>query len=262
MPRACAGVKGCRAGRVNPLAHGTYTVAYHVVSADSHPVAGAYTFSIGATSTTSVSASGTGSASSGPVAHAYLAGRFGAYAGLLLLVGGACSGPVRHKAAWKQGTGMGHASSSARNAVSSLWRNTWVVEGKTCRLQGSADGRAWPPGAASLPRRSHLLWAPGLRGPDMCHGGGREIARLSRAGVPSRRAARPFSAAELVRNAPGGASGRPKRVLGSVLGHQDPHHQPVAPVGVPRLGGRPQPKAPVSRRSSGTRTRPNSAPRP
>ncbi|MFF7211660.1 copper resistance CopC/CopD family protein [Streptomyces sp. NPDC008238] len=71
-------------------AHGTYTVSYHVVSADSHPVAGAYTFSVGAPSTTSVSAAGTGSADSGPVAHAYLAGRFGAYAGLLLLVGGAC----------------------------------------------------------------------------------------------------------------------------------------------------------------------------
>ncbi|MDX2710107.1 copper resistance protein CopC, partial [Streptomyces sp. PA03-6a] len=69
-------------------AHGTYTVAYHVVSADSHPVAGAYTFSIGAPSTTSVSAADTDSADSGPVAHAYLAGRFGAYAGLLLLVGG------------------------------------------------------------------------------------------------------------------------------------------------------------------------------
>lgn len=69
-------------------AHGTYTVAYHVVSADSHPVAGAYTFSIGAPSTTSVSAADTDSADSGPAAHAYLAGRFGAYAGLLLLVGG------------------------------------------------------------------------------------------------------------------------------------------------------------------------------
>ncbi|WP_406259913.1 copper resistance protein CopC [Actinacidiphila glaucinigra] len=77
-------------GLHSTLARGTYTVAYHVVSADSHPVAGAYTFSNGAPCTTSVSAVGTGSADSGPVAHAYLAGRFGAYAGLLLLVGGAC----------------------------------------------------------------------------------------------------------------------------------------------------------------------------
>jgi copper transport protein len=72
------------------LAHGTYTVAYQVVSADSHPVAGAFTFSIGAPSTTSVSAADAAAGTdSGPVGHAYLAGRFGAYAGLLLLVGGA-----------------------------------------------------------------------------------------------------------------------------------------------------------------------------
>ncbi|CAM5383874.1 Copper resistance protein CopC/CopD OS=Streptomyces tendae OX=1932 GN=F3L20_31300 PE=4 SV=1 [Streptomyces tendae] len=43
------------------LPDGTYTVAYQVVSADSHPVAGAYTFSIGAPSETTVSVSAQGS---------------------------------------------------------------------------------------------------------------------------------------------------------------------------------------------------------
>lgn len=36
------------------LGHGTYTVAWHVISADSHPVQGAFTFSIGAPSATVV----------------------------------------------------------------------------------------------------------------------------------------------------------------------------------------------------------------
>ena len=36
------------------LSDGTYTVSWQVVSADSHPVAGAFTFSIGAPSTTTV----------------------------------------------------------------------------------------------------------------------------------------------------------------------------------------------------------------
>ena len=38
------------------LANGTYTVAWQAISADSHPVSGAFTFSIGAPSRTSVSA--------------------------------------------------------------------------------------------------------------------------------------------------------------------------------------------------------------
>ena len=34
------------------LGRGTYTVAWHVISADSHPVSGAFTFSVGAASAT------------------------------------------------------------------------------------------------------------------------------------------------------------------------------------------------------------------
>src|SRR5690349_312950 len=36
------------------LSHGTYTVSWHVISADSHPVQGAFSFSIGAPSKTVV----------------------------------------------------------------------------------------------------------------------------------------------------------------------------------------------------------------
>lgn len=40
---------------LNPgLGHGTYTVSWHVISADSHPVQGAFTFSVGAPSSTVV----------------------------------------------------------------------------------------------------------------------------------------------------------------------------------------------------------------
>lgn len=39
------------------LGNGTYTVGWHVISADSHPVQGAFTFSVGAPSNTSVKAS-------------------------------------------------------------------------------------------------------------------------------------------------------------------------------------------------------------
>ncbi|WP_340559547.1 copper resistance CopC/CopD family protein [Streptomyces sp. GSL17-111] len=66
---------------------GTYTVAWQAVSADSHPIAGAFTFSIGAPSETSVSLAqerpGTG-----PVALLYDVARYAAYAGFVLLVGG------------------------------------------------------------------------------------------------------------------------------------------------------------------------------
>ncbi|MFF9840086.1 copper resistance CopC/CopD family protein [Streptomyces sp. NPDC013740] len=73
------------------LPGGTYTVAYQVVSADSHPVAGAFTFAVGAPSATSA---GTVPAvrdpDSGPVGWAYAAARFGAYAGMVLLTGAVC----------------------------------------------------------------------------------------------------------------------------------------------------------------------------
>ncbi|MGC9498127.1 copper resistance protein CopC [Streptomyces sp. WG7] len=70
------------------LPDGTYTVTYQVVSADSHPVAGAYTFSIGAPSETSVSVYGP-AAGDGIVGWLYGLGRYVSYAGFTVLVGGA-----------------------------------------------------------------------------------------------------------------------------------------------------------------------------
>ncbi|WP_053913059.1 copper resistance CopC/CopD family protein [Streptomyces sp. TP-A0875] len=83
------------------LADGTYTVAYQVVSADSHPVAGAYTFSIGAPSETSVSAS-VPAAGGGFVGTLYGIGRYVSYAGFTVLVGGAAF----VLACWPRGAGV------------------------------------------------------------------------------------------------------------------------------------------------------------
>jgi copper transport protein len=83
------------------LPDGTYTVAWQVVSADSHPVAGAFTFSVGAPSTTSVSVSGQ-SAGGGVVGWLYGFGRYMSYAGFIVLVGGAAF----VLACWQRGSGV------------------------------------------------------------------------------------------------------------------------------------------------------------
>ncbi|MFE1832790.1 copper resistance CopC/CopD family protein [Streptomyces sviceus] len=83
------------------LPDGTYTVTYQVVSADSHPVAGAFTFSIGAPSTTSVSVSGD-TAGGGVVGWLYGFGRYMSYAGFIVLVGGAAF----VLGCWQRGTGV------------------------------------------------------------------------------------------------------------------------------------------------------------
>ncbi|GAA0295732.1 copper resistance protein CopC [Streptomyces polychromogenes] len=69
------------------LPDGTYTVAWQAVSADSHPVSGAFTFSIGAPSATSVALPDR-KAGGGPVGIAYGIARYAAYAGFTVLVGG------------------------------------------------------------------------------------------------------------------------------------------------------------------------------
>ncbi|WP_128377458.1 copper resistance protein CopC [Streptomyces cavernae] len=69
------------------LPDGTFTVTYQVVSADSHPVSGAFTFSVGAPSSTSVSASEQ-TAGGGVVGALYGFGRYLSYAGFIVLVGG------------------------------------------------------------------------------------------------------------------------------------------------------------------------------
>ncbi|MER6350069.1 copper resistance CopC/CopD family protein [Streptomyces sp. NPDC001595] len=96
------------------LPDGTYTVSYQVVSADSHPVAGAFTFSIGAPSATSVTVSG-GSAGGGAVGVLYGFGRYLSYAGFIVLVGGAAF----VLACWPGGAGV--------RAVQRLVVSGWVT---------------------------------------------------------------------------------------------------------------------------------------
>ncbi|MGN3958340.1 copper resistance CopC/CopD family protein [Streptomyces sp. WAC8370] len=83
------------------LPDGTYTVTYQVVSADSHPVAGAYTFSVGAPSETSVSVSAQ-AAGGGFVGGLYGVGRYVSYAAFAVLVGGAAF----VLACWPRGSGV------------------------------------------------------------------------------------------------------------------------------------------------------------
>jgi copper transport protein len=69
------------------LGNGTYTVAWRAISQDSHPVAGAFTFSVGSASKTSVDLSGVASAGGGAARTLYGIGRYFAYGGFALLVG-------------------------------------------------------------------------------------------------------------------------------------------------------------------------------
>ncbi|MFG3662364.1 copper resistance CopC/CopD family protein [Streptomyces sp. NPDC047706] len=96
------------------LPDGTYTVAYQVVSADSHPVAGAYTFSIGAPSSTSVSVADR-TAGGGAVGWLYGIGRYVSYAGFVVLAGGAAF----VLACWPLGAGV--------RAVQRLVVSGWVA---------------------------------------------------------------------------------------------------------------------------------------
>jgi len=70
------------------LGNGTYTVAWHVISADSHPVEGAYVFSIGAAGSTKVDEASINVKSSTAVGVFYGALRWLGYLGYALLFGG------------------------------------------------------------------------------------------------------------------------------------------------------------------------------
>ncbi|MFC9076270.1 copper resistance CopC/CopD family protein [Streptomyces sp. NPDC057062] len=101
--------------RVHPgLPRGTYTVTYQVVSADSHPVSGAFTFSVGAPSATTVSASGQ-TVGGGVVGGLYGFARYVSYAGFIVLIGGAAF----VLACWQRGAG--------ERAVQRLVVSGWVA---------------------------------------------------------------------------------------------------------------------------------------
>ncbi|MFF4712134.1 copper resistance protein CopC [Streptomyces eurythermus] len=96
------------------LAKGTYTVTYQVVSADSHPVAGAFTFSVGAPSKTVVTGTAP-AAGGGAVGVLYAFGRYVSYAGFIVLAGGAAF----VLACWQRGAGV--------RAVQRLVAGGWIA---------------------------------------------------------------------------------------------------------------------------------------
>lgn len=81
------------------LRTGTYTVAWKAISADTHPVSGAWTFSVGAPSRTSAIPK-QAQAGGGPAGALYGIGRYVAYLGYALMVGSACFLGV----CWPRGT--------------------------------------------------------------------------------------------------------------------------------------------------------------
>ncbi|MFG2718739.1 copper resistance CopC/CopD family protein [Streptomyces sp. NPDC048416] len=84
------------------IPNGTYTVAWQAISADSHPVSGAFTFSIGAPSATAAVLPSQ-EAGGGLVGVLYGIARYAAYAGFVLLVGGAAF----VLACWRRGASVG-----------------------------------------------------------------------------------------------------------------------------------------------------------
>ncbi|MFD8619932.1 copper resistance CopC/CopD family protein [Streptomyces sp. NPDC059513] len=150
------------------LPDGTYTVAWQAISADSHPISGAFTFSIGAPSETTV-ALPSEEVGGGPVGMVYGIARYAAYAGFTLLVGGS----VFVLGCWPRGASArpmqrlvvrGWLTLTAATLVMLLLRNPYTGSGKFADafdldgLQAVLDTK---PGAA-LVSRLLLLGAAAL----------------------------------------------------------------------------------------------------
>ncbi|PIM70528.1 hypothetical protein CTU88_18365 [Streptomyces sp. JV178] len=110
---------------------GTFTVTYQVVSADSHPVSGAFTFSVGAPSKTTVPVPGQ-EAGGGVVGGLYGFARYLSYAGFILLVGGAAF----VLACWQRGAGV----RPVQRIVVSGWLTLAVATLAMLLLRGSYTG--------------------------------------------------------------------------------------------------------------------------
>ncbi|MFJ2221258.1 copper resistance CopC/CopD family protein [Streptomyces anulatus] len=150
------------------LPDGTYTVAWQAISADSHPISGAFTFSIGAPSETTVALSSQ-EAGGGPVGVVYDIARYAAYGGFVLLVGGSAFVLI----CWRGGAAAlpmqrlvvrGWLTLTAATLVMLLLRNPYTGSGKfadafdLAGLQSVLDTK---PGAA-LVSRLLLLGAAAL----------------------------------------------------------------------------------------------------
>ncbi|MEU1436050.1 copper resistance protein CopC [Streptomyces sp. NPDC005786] len=150
------------------LPDGTYTVAWQAVSADSHPVSGAFTFSIGAPSETTV-ALPDNEAGGGLVGTLYGIARYAAYAGFIVLVGGAAF----VLACWQRGAGSrplqrlvvrGWTTLTAATIAMLLLRSPYTGSGKlgdAFDLDGLKAVLDTKPGAA-LVSRLLLLGASAL----------------------------------------------------------------------------------------------------
>ncbi|MET9656077.1 copper resistance protein CopC [Streptomyces sp. NPDC006510] len=150
------------------LPDGTYTVAWQAVSADSHPVSGAFTFSVGAPSKTTV-ALPTNEAGGGLVGALYGIARYAAYAGFILLAGGS----TFVLACWQRGAGArplqrlvarGWMTLTVATLAMLLLRNPYTGSGKLADafdLDGLKAVLDTKPGAA-LVSRLLLLGASAL----------------------------------------------------------------------------------------------------
>ncbi|WP_411081693.1 copper resistance CopC/CopD family protein [Streptomyces sp. cmx-18-6] len=150
------------------LPDGTYTVAWQAVSADSHPISGAFTFSIGAPSRTTV-ALPSDEVGGGPVGVVYDITRYAAYAGFILLVGGSAF----VLGCWQRGAAArpmqrlvvrGWITLTAATLVMLLLRNPYTGSGKFADafdLDGLQSVLDTKPGAA-LVSRLLLLGAAAL----------------------------------------------------------------------------------------------------
>ncbi|MFD9866305.1 copper resistance CopC/CopD family protein [Streptomyces niveus] len=150
------------------LPDGTYTVAWQAVSADSHPVSGAFTFSVGAPSETTATVPDQ-EAGGGLVGTLYDTVRYLSYAGFVLLVGGAAF----ILACWQRGASVrplqrlvvgGWVTLTAATLVLLLLRTPYTGSGKlgdAFDLGGLADVLDTKTGAA-LVSRLLLLGAAAL----------------------------------------------------------------------------------------------------
>ncbi|MBA2807455.1 copper resistance protein CopC/CopD [Streptomyces sp. KM273126] len=113
------------------LPEGTFTVTYQAVSADSHPISGAYTFSVGAPSKTTAAVPEQ-TAGGGIVGGLYGFARYAAYAGFILLVGGAAF----VLACWQRGAGI----RPVQRLVVSGWLTLTAATLAMLLLRGSYTG--------------------------------------------------------------------------------------------------------------------------
>lgn len=157
--------KGDKVQRTTPLktglAKGTYTVAWQAVSADSHPVSGAFTFSVGAPSKTSATVPPEDKdAGGGSVGALYGVGRYAAYAGFVLLVGGAafvlvCSPRAASARAVRRITVTGWVTLAASTLTLLLLRGPYTTSGAlgdVFDLGGLREVVGTKPGAALVSR--------------------------------------------------------------------------------------------------------------